>query len=73
MCLRMVRLGDKPVPSWVQAMIVALSFRPIMSDLHHGNNNLIILFLVDRDSSTPGEKATTFWPGLILAYAIVFK
>ncbi len=40
MCLRMVRLGDRPVPSWVQAMIVLLSLRPIMSDLHHGNNNI---------------------------------
>ena len=32
-CLRMVRLGDRPVPSWVQAMVVLLSLRPIMSDL----------------------------------------
>ena len=72
MCLRMVRLGDKPVPSWVQAMIVALSLRPIMSDLHHGNNNLMILFLVAA-TLTAWRKGYDVLAGLILAYAIAFK
>ncbi len=72
MCLRMVRLGDRPVPSWVQAMIVALSLRPIMSDLHHGNNNLIILFLVAA-TLTAWRKGYDVLAGLILAYAIAFK
>jgi alpha-1,2-mannosyltransferase len=72
MCLRMVRLGDKPVPSWVQAMVMILSLRPIMSDLHHGNNNLIILFLVTA-TLFAWRKGYDVLAGLILAYAIAFK
>jgi hypothetical protein len=72
MCLRMVRLGGKPVPSWVQAMIVLLSLRPIMSDLVHGNNNLIILFLV-TSTVFVWRKGYDVLAGLILAYAIAFK
>ncbi len=72
MCLRMVRLGDKPVPSWVQAMVVILSLRPIMSDLVHGNNNLIILFLV-TSTLFAWRKGYDVLAGLILAYAIAFK
>jgi alpha-1,2-mannosyltransferase len=72
MCLRMVRLGDRPVPSWVQAMIVALSLRPIMSDLHHGNNNIYILFLIAA-MLTAWRKGYDVLAGLILGYAIAFK
>ncbi len=72
MCLRMVRLGDRPVPSWVQAMIVLLSLRPIMSDLHHGNNNLIVLFLVTA-TVYAWRKGYDVLAGLILGYAIAFK
>ncbi len=72
MCLRMVRLGDKPVPSWVQAMVVILSLRPIMSDLVHGNNNLVILFLVTA-TVFAWRKGYDVLAGLILAYAIAFK
>src|SRR4051794_30248008 len=46
MCFRMVRPDDRPLPSYIQAMVILFSFRPILSDLHHGNNNLVILFLV---------------------------
>jgi len=72
LCLRMVRLGDRPVPSWVQAMIVLLSLRPIMSDLHHGNTNILILFLVVA-TVTAWRKGYDVLAGLILAYAIAFK
>ena len=72
LCLRMVRLGDRPVPSWVQAMVVLLSLRPIMSDLHHGNNNIMILFLVVA-TLTAWRKGYDVLAGLILAYAIAFK
>jgi len=72
MCLRMVRLGDRPVPSWVQAMVVVLSLRPIMSDLHHGNNNIVILFLVVATLAA-WRKGYDVLAGLILAYAIAFK
>jgi len=71
-CLRMVRLGDRPVPSWVQAMVVLLSLRPIMSDLHHGNNNILILFLVTATLAA-WRKGLDVLAGVILAYAIVFK
>ena len=71
-CLRMVRLGDRPVPSWVQAMVVLLSLRPIMSDLHHGNNNILILFLVTATLAA-WRKGYDVLAGLILGYAIVFK
>jgi hypothetical protein len=71
-CLRMVRLGDKPVPSWVQAMIVLLTLRPIMSDLHHGNNNILILFLV-VSALAAWRKGYDVLAGLILAYSIAFK
>ena len=72
LCLRMVRLGDRPVPSWVQGMIVALSLRPIMSDLHHGNNNIYILFLVAATLAA-WRKGYDVLAGLILAYSIAFK
>ena len=47
-CFRMAKPpGDpRPVPSWAQFAVLLLSFRPILSDLHHGNNNIVILFLV---------------------------
>ena len=72
LCMRMVRLGDRPIPSWVQAMVVLLSLRPIMSDLHHGNNNILILFLVTATLAA-WRKGYDVLAGLILAYAIAFK
>jgi len=72
LCLRMVRLGDRPVPALVQAMVVVLSLRPIMSDLHHGNNNILILFLVVA-TLTAWRRGYDVLAGLILAYAIAFK
>ncbi|MBV8429539.1 MAG: DUF2029 domain-containing protein, partial [Solirubrobacterales bacterium] len=72
LCLRLVRLGDRPVPSWVQAMIVLLSLRPIMSDLHHGNNNIMILFLIVAMLAA-WRRGLDVLAGLILAYAIAFK
>lgn len=71
-CLRMVRLGDRPVPSVVQAMVVLLSLRPIMSDLHHGSNNILILFLVTA-TLMAWRRGYDVLAGLILGYAIAFK
>ena len=39
-CFKMVRPDDRVLPSWVQAPVLLLSFRPVLGDLHHGNNNL---------------------------------
>ena len=58
MCFGMVRPADRKLPAWVRGTILLLSLRPILSDLHHGNNNLVILFLVVA-SLRPGARATT--------------
>jgi alpha-1,2-mannosyltransferase len=73
LCLRMVRPpGTKTLPSYVQAIVVLLSFRPILSDLHHGNNNLLILFLVVA-ALYSWRKGYDVLAGLILALAISYK
>ena len=72
-CFRMVRPpGTRPLPSYVQAVVLLLSFRPILSDLHHGNNNLVILFLVVA-SLYAWRKGYDVLAGLILALAISYK
>jgi hypothetical protein len=73
LCFRMVRPpGTRTLPSYVQAIILALSFRPILSDLHHGNNNLLIMFLVVA-SLYAWRKGYDVLAGLILALAISYK
>jgi hypothetical protein len=72
-CFRMVRPpGTRPLPSYVQALVLLLSFRPILSDLHHGNNNLIILFLVVA-SLYAWRNGYDVLAGLVLALAISYK
>ncbi|MFO0957585.1 MAG: glycosyltransferase family 87 protein [Isosphaeraceae bacterium] len=46
LCFRLARADDRPMRSYIQAGIWLFSFRPILSDLHHGNINLLILLLV---------------------------
>jgi hypothetical protein len=43
---RLVESPGRPFPLWAKAVAAALSLRPIMGDLTHGNVNLFILFLV---------------------------
>jgi hypothetical protein len=43
---RIVELPARPFPNWAKVLAIALSLRPIMGDLSHGNVNLFILFLV---------------------------
>ncbi len=62
----------RPIPSWVQATIIILSFRPILSDLHHGNNNLLILFLIVA-SLAAWRKGYDVLAGVILALSITYK
>ena len=64
--------GDTALPSWVQGPILLLSFRPILSDLHHGNNNLIILFLIVA-ALYAWRKGYDVLAGLLLALAISYK
>ncbi len=42
---RLVETAGWPWPWWAKALAVALSLRPIMGDLSHGNINLFILLL----------------------------
>jgi hypothetical protein len=43
---RLVQIPEAVFPPWAKALAVLLSLRMIMSDLNHGNVNLLILFLV---------------------------
>ncbi|QDV33599.1 glycosyltransferase family 87 protein [Tautonia plasticadhaerens] len=73
-CFRMARDSDdvRPVPAWAQFLVMLLSFRPILSDLHHGNNNLVILFLI-VSSLYAWRKGYDVLAGLALALAISYK
>jgi hypothetical protein len=46
MCFQIVRRPDGTFPPMFRSLVLILSLRPILGDLHHGNNNLLILFLV---------------------------
>ena len=61
-----------PIPSWVQLSILILSLRPILSDLHHGNNNILILFLVVA-SLAAWRRGYDVLAGLLLALSITYK
>jgi hypothetical protein len=73
-CFRMARESgdDRPVPAWAQFLVLLLSFRPILSDLHHGNNNLVILFLI-VGALYAWRKGYDVLAGLTLALAIAYK
>lgn len=73
LCFLMVRpTGERTLPSWIQGFVLLLSLRPILSDLHHGNNNLIILFLVVA-ALQAWRKGYDVLAGLTLALAISYK
>ena len=46
MCFRIVQPTDGALPPMFRSLVLLLSLRPILGDLHHGNNNLLILFLI---------------------------
>jgi alpha-1,2-mannosyltransferase len=46
MCLEIVQSPDRLLPPMFRSLILLLSLRPILGDLHHGNINLLILFLI---------------------------
>jgi hypothetical protein len=72
LCFRMVRTDDRVLPSWVQGAALLLSFRPILSDLHHGNNNIVIMSLVVA-CLYAWRKGYDVLAGLALALAISYK
>ena len=71
-CFKMVRPDDRVLPSWVQGSVLLLSLRPILGDLHHGNNNILILFLV-VSCLMAWRRGYDVLAGLILALAISYK
>jgi hypothetical protein len=72
LCLGMVRTDGCPLPSWFQAGVLFFSLRPILGDLHHGNNNLVILFLVVT-ALQAWRKGYDVLAGLLLALSISYK
>lgn len=69
---RLVESGDRPFPLWGKALAVALSLRPIVGDLTHGNVNLFILFLV-VGALYAFCKGREVLAGLTLALAVACK
>ena len=72
LCFRWVRPEGRPLPSWFQAGVIVFALRPILSDLHHGNNNLVILFLIVAMLEA-WRRGYDVLAGLVLALAISFK
>ncbi len=71
-CFNVVKVGGKPLPPFFQTAILLLSLRPILGDLHHGNINLVILFLlaVMFEAWRRGHNVVA---GILLGLAISFK
>ena len=71
-CFNVVKPAGKPMPPFFQTAVLLLALRPILGDLHHGNINLVILFLV----ALMYEAWRRDWDigaGILLALAIAFK
>ncbi len=72
MCFKFVRPGDGLYPPMFRSLVLLLSLRPILGDLHHGNNNLLILFLVVAMLAAWRE-GYDVGAGLLLALATTYK
>ena len=72
LCYRMARTPERSFPSWALAGVLVFSLRPMLGDLHHGNNNLVILFLVVA-TLYAWRKGYDVLAGLVLALAISYK
>jgi hypothetical protein len=72
MIVRMIGTEAEPFPPWAIGLAVLLSLRPVLSDLTHGNVNLLILFLVVTAlfAYRSGWDVTA---GIVLALAIACK
>jgi hypothetical protein len=69
---RLVETPDRPFPMWARAAAVLLSLGPIIGDLHHGNINLFILFLVVA-SLAAFQRRRDLSSGLLLGLAVACK
>ena len=72
MCFRFVQPRDGPLPPMFRSLVLLLSLRPILGDLHHGNNNLLILFLIVA-MLTAWRQGYDIGAGLLLALATTYK
>jgi alpha-1,2-mannosyltransferase len=72
LCLNMVKGRDRPLPPFFQSTVLLLSLRPILGDLHHGNINLLVLFLIVAmfEAWRNGHDVAA---GLLLGLAISYK
>lgn len=71
-CFNVVKPAGKPMPPFFQTAVLILALRPILGDLHHGNINLLILFLVALMYEA-WRRGWDIGAGLLLALAIAFK
>lgn len=69
---RLVEEQSRPFPLWAKCLTVLLALRPIMSDLHHGNVNLFILFLVIA-ALAAYQRRRDVLAGIVLGLAIACK
>jgi alpha-1,2-mannosyltransferase len=69
---KLVETPERPFPAWGKALTVALSIRPIVGDLSHGNVNIFILFLVVA-SLYAFSRGRDYLSGIALALAIACK
>ncbi len=68
----MARGQGKSLPSWGIALVLILSLRPILSDLQHGNVNLLILSLI-VGALMAWRSGRDGLAGLLLALSIAYK
>lgn len=68
----MARGQGQPLRSWGIALVLLLSLRPILSDLQHGNVNLLILCLIVA-SLTAWRSGRDGLAGILLALSIAYK
>jgi len=72
MCFRIVKPAGGSYPPMFRSLVLLLSLRPILGDLHHGNNNLVILFLVVA-MFYAWRNGHDILAGLLLALATSYK
>ena len=69
---RLVETPDRPFPLWARVVTVLLSLGPILGDLHHGNVNLFLLFLVVAALAAFRRRRDAL-SGLLLGLAVACK
>ncbi len=72
MCFRIAQPTERTLPPMFRSLVLLLSLRPILGDLHHGNNNLLILFLI-VSMLYAWRSGYDIVAGLLLALATTYK